>query len=334
MILGAAALWLAVLLSSALWSSAIWSSAALAEAPWRSARPESRTTVAPSPARSAPITRGAPVERGEKRWRSEPASGGLARSLRPPAQSLRAGRGATPDNTPTNTARNPSSSQWRSAPGAPRGSSTRGGSARQAPVRGGPEAVQTVAAQRVQPVPEATIGRSSGALAGLRGVSGDTIPPIRGRLQGCGIAQPLRVRAVDGVRLSPPAVMDADTARALADWVARSAKPALGRQGGGISELRVAAGYSCRTRNHRKGARISEHGKGKAIDISAITLRDGTVISVASDYRKGRYAKPLKAMHRAACGRFGTTLGPGSDGMHEDHLHFDTARHANGPYCR
>jgi hypothetical protein len=39
-------------------------------------------------------------------------------------------------------------------------------------------------------------------------------------------------------------------------------------------------------------------------------------------------------MHRAACGRFGTTLGPGSDGMHEDHLHFDTARHANGPYCR
>jgi hypothetical protein len=39
-------------------------------------------------------------------------------------------------------------------------------------------------------------------------------------------------------------------------------------------------------------------------------------------------------MHRAACGTFGTTLGPGSDGMHEDHFHYDTARHRNGAYCR
>jgi hypothetical protein len=27
-------------------------------------------------------------------------------------------------------------------------------------------------------------------------------------------------------------------------------------------------------------------------------------------------------------------LGPGSDGFHEDHLHYDVARHGGGAYCR
>ena len=41
----------------------------------------------------------------------------------------------------------------------------------------------------------------------------------------------------------------------------------------------------------------------------------------------------MRAAHRAACGIFGTTLGPGSDGYHEDHLHFDTVSRGS-PYCR
>jgi len=39
-------------------------------------------------------------------------------------------------------------------------------------------------------------------------------------------------------------------------------------------------------------------------------------------------------MHRAACGPFGTVLGPNADRFHQDHFHFDTARHRSGPYCR
>jgi len=58
------------------------------------------------------------------------------------------------------------------------------------------------------------------------------------------------------------------------------------------------------------------------------------VIDVRRDWRRRAEGRILKAAHKAACGIFGTTLGPGSDGMHEDHLHYDIARHHNGPYCR
>lgn len=190
------------------------------------------------------------------------------------------------------------------------------------------------APQRTGPVPEAILGQRTDRLLDISGLVGETIPPIRGRIAGCGVDRPLRVSEVAGVRLSPPAVMDADTARALVRWVERGAKPAVGRRGGGVSELRIAAHYACRTRNHRAGARISEHGRGRAIDISAVVLANGEVLTVQDDYRRGRTGRILRAMHKAACGPFGTTLGPGSDGMHEDHFHFDTARHRSGPYCR
>lgn len=85
----------------------------------------------------------------------------------------------------------------------------------------------------------------------------------------------------------------------------------------------------CRTRNHKKGAKISEHGRGKAIDISGFTFANGKTVRVL-----GNFDATMRKAHRAACGIFGTTLGPGSDGMHEDHLHFDVASHRNGAYCR
>jgi len=37
---------------------------------------------------------------------------------------------------------------------------------------------------------------------------------------------------------------------------------------------------------------------------------------------------------RAACGPFGTVLGPESNRFHRDHFHFDTARYRSGSYCR
>ncbi len=176
--------------------------------------------------------------------------------------------------------------------------------------------------------------RSSGRLCGVRGLEGEQIPPITSSVAGCGVEAPVRVTRVDGVDLSQGAILDCETAKALHTWVRRGVRPAVGRRGGGVSELRVAAHYVCRTRNHRPGARVSEHGRGRAIDISAIILADGSEMSVERDWHNSRHSRALRRMHRAACGTFGTTLGPGSDGMHEDHFHYDTARHRNGPYCR
>ena len=92
--------------------------------------------------------------------------------------------------------------------------------------------------------------------------------------------------------------------------------------------------YACRTRNNLPGGRISEHGRGKAIDIAAINLNDGSAISVLDGWRDRRQARVLRQIHSAACGPFGTVLGPDADRYHRDHFHVDVARYSNGAYCR
>jgi len=171
-------------------------------------------------------------------------------------------------------------------------------------------------------------------ICGVRGLTATPAEPIAARIRGCGLRDGVRVTAVQGVALSRPATIDCPTARALNDWVAQGVKPAIGRTGGGVTELRVAASYACRTRNNQPGARVSEHGRGRAIDIAAFKLRDGSEIAVLTGWRHRQQGRILKRIHRAACGPFGTVLGPNSDRYHRDHFHLDTARYRSGPYCR
>ena len=82
------------------------------------------------------------------------------------------------------------------------------------------------------------------------------------------------------------------------------------------------------------GARISEHGKGRAIDISGFRLQDGTLITLRNGWNGKETGPLLRKMHADACGIFGTVLGPESDRFHLDHFHFDTARYRSGAFCR
>ncbi|MEO0752871.1 MAG: extensin family protein [Pseudomonadota bacterium] len=174
-----------------------------------------------------------------------------------------------------------------------------------------------------------------GAVCGNPIIIGTVIDPVVSDTPGCGIAQPVRVTSVGGVSLSRGAVMECSTAQVLSDWVETDVDQIVGRMGGGVTEIQVAAHYVCRTRNHKRGARISEHGKGRAIDISAFTLADGSEISVSDHWGKGRRGRMLRNMRDSACGPFKTVLGPGSDGYHEDHFHFDVAQRDNDyVYCR
>lgn len=184
-----------------------------------------------------------------------------------------------------------------------------------------------------QPPPPTRSGGVT-AVCGDASIIGQTVAPIPGRIAGCGVANPVRVQSVSGVALSQGAILDCGTARALKTWIDGTVKPTVGRLGGGVQSLRVAAHYSCRTRNNQPGARISEHGRGKAIDISAINLRNGQAITVLRGWRDASVGPVMKRLHAGACGPFGTVLGPNSDRFHQDHFHFDTARHGNGPYCR
>lgn len=175
---------------------------------------------------------------------------------------------------------------------------------------------------------------SQGSVCGDSTIKGTKISPIPGRIRGCGVRNPVKLTEIDGVGLTQPATIDCNTARALKAWVKDGVKPAVGRRGGGVKSLRVAAHYTCRTRNNRTGAKISEHGKGRAIDISGILLNDGSEITVLKGWRTQREGRMLRKMHKAACGPFGTVLGPDSDRFHQDHFHFDTAQYRSGSYCR
>ncbi|KAF0677214.1 extensin-like domain-containing protein [Profundibacterium mesophilum] len=173
-----------------------------------------------------------------------------------------------------------------------------------------------------------------GGLCGMPSLAGSVLPAVSSPVDGCGIEAPVRVEAVGGVALSPSAVLDCSAAEALATWVKTGLKPAVGRRGGGVSSIRVAADYACRTRNSRAGAKISEHGRGRAIDISALLLKDGTRIDVEQGWGERRDGALLRRLHGAACGPFGTVLGPDSDVYHRDHFHFDSASYSMGSYCR
>jgi hypothetical protein len=181
------------------------------------------------------------------------------------------------------------------------------------------------------PPNKAAVMPKKGSVCGNPAIRGETMAPITAKVKGCGIDAPVKVTSVAGVKLSQAALMDCTTAKALHSWVENGLQPQFGKNP--VVQLQVAGHYVCRSRNHKKGARISEHGKGRAIDISGFTLANGQSLSILKGWRSD-YGKAIKAAHRAACGTFGTTLGPGSDGMHEDHLHFDTARHRNGAYCK
>lgn len=183
-----------------------------------------------------------------------------------------------------------------------------------------------------QPLPGAISGRK-GTVCGDPAIKGMTIPPIAAKVKGCGLRDGVRVTSVAGVQLSSPADLDCATASALREWVEGTAIPAVGTRGGGLRALHVAASYVCRPRNNQRGAKVSEHGRGRAIDIAGYILADGAEVSVLQGWGSAAHGKTLASMRKGACGTFNTVLGPGSDRFHADHLHLDTAR-GRGAYCR
>lgn len=181
-------------------------------------------------------------------------------------------------------------------------------------------------AQRAPSFPASNAPRK-GSVCGDRAIRGEVIKPITSKVQGCGVPEAVRVTEVSGIRLTQAVTVECGTVQALKTWIDTKMRPAFGARD--VVQLRIAAHYACRGRNNKKGARISEHGKGRALDISGFIFADGKEWTIARDYNK-----QVRAAHKGACGIFGTTLGPGSDGYHEDHLHFDTASYRSGPYCR
>ena len=175
--------------------------------------------------------------------------------------------------------------------------------------------------------------RLRGQVCGDPDIQGEAIGAVDGR-GSCGIESAVRLRSVAGITFSERPTIDCPTAKALKTWIQTGLKPAIGSEGGGVAQILVAGHYTCRPRNNQAGARLSEHSFGRAIDIAGFRLQNGERITVLSDWNSRDDGDQLRQMHRAACGPFGTVLGPAADAAHRDHFHFDTARYRSGSYCR
>lgn len=159
----------------------------------------------------------------------------------------------------------------------------------------------------------------------------ERLPPIVAA-NGCGIEDPVRLSAVmskDKVRIAvtPPATLRCTTAEAVANWVREDIAPIAATLGAALGGVANFDSYECRGRNRVAGAMISEHGKGNAIDIRALTLANGKSYELTDIHVDKEARERLKA---SACARFMTVLGPASDGFHENHIHVDLAERRSG----
>ncbi|MEM9043767.1 MAG: extensin family protein [Pseudomonadota bacterium] len=166
-------------------------------------------------------------------------------------------------------------------------------------------------------------------------LEGRILSDITSSNQACGIRDPVRITRVNGVSLSTPATLECRTARRVADWMEGVAAPAVRDElGVEIESAWVMASYACRTRNNKPGAQISEHGRGRAIDIGGFILSDGSRITVKEDWGRSDAGRALLRMHGQSCDLFQTVLGPEADVHHKNHFHLDTARRQGNAYCR
>ncbi len=176
---------------------------------------------------------------------------------------------------------------------------------------------------------------SSASKCILRGWHVDIREPVNGAGQ-CGIKRPVSLRSVVGagreIGLTLPVQIECGLAQEFDGWLQDVAFPAARREfGASIVRIRTAAGYACRGRNNQKGAKLSEHGKGNAIDIAGFYLSDGREVTVKDGWDgSSSEARFLSALHKGACERFTTVLGPNADKYHRDHLHFDLGCHGKG----
>lgn len=151
----------------------------------------------------------------------------------------------------------------------------------------------------------------------------------------CGIDDPVSITSIAGIRLSQPALLGCPTARRLADWLTGVVRAeSLEQLQSPVTEVWVMGSYACRNRNNVAGGRLSEHARGRAVDIGGFTLANGQRITVARDWGSNPKGDFLRRIWRKGCGAFHTVLGPNADRHHHDHLHLDTSPRGGEPYCR
>ncbi|HET9618537.1 MAG TPA: extensin family protein [Pseudolabrys sp.] len=129
------------------------------------------------------------------------------------------------------------------------------------------------------------------------------------------------------VALAPKATMRCDMAESFAAWLRDEAVPRLKSLNSPLRTVVNEDSYECRGRNRVANAKVSEHGKGNAIDVRGFILADKRRI-VLTDVAEPKELR--EGLRDSACRRFTTVLGPGSDAYHEQHIHLDVLERRAG----
>jgi hypothetical protein len=129
------------------------------------------------------------------------------------------------------------------------------------------------------------------------------------------------------VEIMPAATLRCEMAETIVDWVREDLVGRATDLGSVLAGIETLDSFECRGQNRIADAKLSEHGRANALDISAIRLKSGRLVqptdsAVSKDFRV--------AMRTSVCARFTTVLGPGADGYHEDHIHVDLAERRGG----
>src|SRR6478752_5410904 len=134
------------------------------------------------------------------------------------------------------------------------------------------------------------------------------------------------------VEVKPTAVLRCPMAESFAAWVRDEASADIAPLGAALRGIETYGSYECRGRNNVIDAKLSEHGKGNAIDVRALVLAGDRRAELTDE----NVAKPLReALRDSACHRFTTVLGPGADSYHNNHIHLDILeRHRGARICQ
>ena len=199
-----------------------------------------------------------------------------------------------------------------------------------------PDAVPTTPLAAEKPIPPSTRVSYSDAscLASLKAgkIEFDVIAPPDGS-GNCHVETPVRLHGVltpsGVVRLPESPVLNCRFAKQFSLWLSEAGSAViLSQLNKKLVTVATGPGYVCRGRNGDVSDKLSEHAFGNAVDITTLTINDGTTIQIADAINPASpdYAV-LKAMRTTACGYFSTVLGPGANAAHATHFHFDLGQH-------
>jgi hypothetical protein len=211
------------------------------------------------------------------------------------------------------------------------------------PPAGAPGGQEPAASGRENPSAE---GTCLGALKALYG-EGVRKPEARAQLNpgdlACQVVEPVQISTLRfgsaTLTLEPAVTLSCEMATRAAAWLGDSVRPlARGTFERDLVSVRVGGGHECRRRNRAATGNVSEHATARALDIFAFVLSgesEGKVVSVEKPENDAQ-RRFLGAVRQSGCGAFTTSLGPGSDAAHANHLHFDiqARRSASTRFCQ